>query len=73
MFTGFGRYELRQDGAHSAALKMYEDITGKGIAENGFFTNSGRLCHNTLFLRIPTIILYPTHYDDGAEVVNYLQ
>lgn len=71
VFTGFGRYELRQDGAPSAALKMYEDITGKGIAENGFFTNNGRLCHNTLFLRIPTSILYPTHYDDGAEVVNY--
>lgn len=61
IFAGFGRYELRQNGLPSAALKMYQDIDHKDITPNGYFTNSGRLCYNTVFLHIPQDLMFPSH------------
>lgn len=71
VFTDFGRYEIRQNHQPSAALKIYQDLTGKDVSESGYFTDDNKLCHNTLFLKIPNSLVYPTHMDNGAEVVNY--
>lgn len=61
IFSSFGRYELRQDGKASAALKMYQDIDNKDISSNGYFTESGKLCYNTVFPHIPQGLTYSTH------------
>lgn len=55
--TGFTRYQIIQGGQSSIALKMYKDLTGKGIRKFGvlpwYVTETGHLCNNSLFIRIP--------------------
>ncbi len=74
IFSSFGRYELRQNGKASAALKMYQDIDNKDISPKGFFTENGKLCYNTVFPLIPQDLTYPTHlfFDTITETKHSL-
>jgi len=72
IFTGFGRYELRQNTLPSVALRLYQDLEGKDISPNGYFPSDWILCHNTIFPKIPQCLTESMRIDEGGALqYNY--
>jgi len=68
--TNFTRYQYIQNGRTSIALKMYEDIKGKKMAQNGiFFFNDGVPCKNCPFIPIKGEMRQ--HVGDGSASDYY--
>lgn len=70
---GFSRYEFIQDGHKSVALKMYEDIDGKGIHSTwwgGYADNDGAICRNLQFVPFPKKILLEED-NDNLDAIMY--
>lgn len=52
--NGFTRYQYLQSYGESAALRLYRQTTGACIRRHGAaYSDDGRLCYNSLFIRLP--------------------
>lgn len=54
MYSGFTRFEFLQDGRESVPLRVYRELTGKGMEQKGpLYFSDGKLCYNLQFVRMP--------------------
>ena len=68
--TNFARYKFIYNKQPSLPLYVYHDLTGNTIERHGlFYTCDGKICHNSLFLRFPTVG-FP-EYDENGEKTFY--
>lgn len=77
--TGFTRWQyVRPEGA-SMPLAIYRAVDGGDIRSHGwFYTDSGHLCRNTLFVPLPSDMLLPERADGqvrypllGAQIMRW--